>query len=100
MWQNSCSAEIRAVNLQQETHKVGRPKTAENVAKRRIVPVRFNVLDLEEIKEAAKISNNSVSAWIRNAAKSATKERLGKKRPTLRQERASKPSASESRTFM
>lgn len=48
-----------------EPRKPGRPKLAEEHAKGRIVPVRFNTDEVERIAKAAQKSNKTVSKWIR-----------------------------------
>jgi hypothetical protein len=50
--------------------KVGRPKLPKGEAKGRIVPVRFNALDLKRIEAAARASQQTVSDWIRAAINS------------------------------
>jgi len=52
---------------QTKPRKVGRPKLPKGEAKGRIVPIRFNALDLKRIESAAKASDKTVSEWIRGA---------------------------------
>jgi hypothetical protein len=51
--------------------KIGRPKLPKGEAKGRIVPVRFNAYDIEQIELAARASQKTVSEWIRGAITSA-----------------------------
>lgn len=51
--------------------KVGRPKLPKGEAKGRIVPVRFNAIDLKRIEAAARASQKTVSEWIRGTIASA-----------------------------
>jgi hypothetical protein len=51
--------------------KVGRPKLPKGEAKCRIVPIRFNALDLKRIEAAARASQKTVSEWIRGIIASA-----------------------------
>ena len=54
---------------QQKKRKPGRPKLAKGEAKRQIVPIRFNEADIKQITVAAKVSNQTVSAWVRGAVR-------------------------------
>jgi hypothetical protein len=51
--------------------KIGRPKLPKGEAKGRIVPVRFNAIDLKRIEAAARASQKTVSEWIRGTIASA-----------------------------
>ncbi len=54
--------------------RIGRPKLPKGEAKGRIVPVRFNPLDIKRIESAAKASDQTVSEWIRNTVNAAVQE--------------------------
>jgi hypothetical protein len=51
--------------------KIGRPKLPKGHAKGRIVPIRFNPLDLKRIETAAKAGQKTVSEWIRGTVSAA-----------------------------
>ena len=57
---------------QPKAKKIGRPKLAKGKAKARIVPVRFDSDSLKQIKVAAKVSNQTISEWIRSTLKAAS----------------------------
>ena len=59
---------------QQKAKKVGRPKLPKGEAKGRIVPVRFNAVDLKLVTAAAKASNQTVSDWIRSKVNAAIQQ--------------------------
>lgn len=56
--------------------KVGRPRLPKGEAKGNIVALRFNADDLRRVEIAAKIGNQSVSEWIRNAVNTALLQTL------------------------
>jgi len=45
---------------------VGRPKLAKGEAKGKIVPIRFNAVDLKKVTAAAKSNKQTVSEWVRS----------------------------------
>jgi hypothetical protein len=51
---------------QKKNRKIGRPKLPKGQAKGKIVPVHFTADDLRAIAAAAKVSNQTVSQWIRD----------------------------------
>jgi hypothetical protein len=57
---------------QPKPKKVGRPKLPRGEAKGRIVPVRFNNDLLKRVTVAARVSNQTVSEWIRSTLNAAT----------------------------
>ena len=46
--------------------KVGRPKLPKGEAKGKIVPIRFNAVDLKRVEAAAKAKKLSLSEWVRS----------------------------------
>jgi len=46
--------------------KMGRPKLPKGEAKGRIVPVRFNAEEVQQIAKAASANKQTVSEWIRS----------------------------------
>lgn len=57
---------------QPKPRPVGRPKLPKGEAKGKIVPVRFNAADLKAATTAAKLSNQTLSDWIRSLVYTAT----------------------------
>lgn len=49
-----------------KTRKRGRPKLPKGESKAAFLRVRFSVDDLKRIEEAAKVSDKTVSQWIRD----------------------------------
>ena len=49
-------------------HKPGRPKLPKGEAKGKIVPIRFTKAEAEQLAEAAKRNDQTLSQWIRRAA--------------------------------
>jgi hypothetical protein len=54
-----------------KTKKMGRPKLPKGQAMGKIVPVRFEPDDLKLVTAAARISNKTLSEWIRGALREA-----------------------------
>jgi hypothetical protein len=52
--------------MPKQPRKPGRPRMAKAEAKGTIVPVRFNPEDRKRVEKAAKVSKQTVSAWIRS----------------------------------
>lgn len=61
---------------QTKPKRVGRPKLPRGEAKGKIVALRFNPDDLKRVEVAARISNQSVSEWIRGAVNAALLQTL------------------------
>jgi hypothetical protein len=57
---------------QPKSKKVGRPKLAKGKAKGKIVPVRFNADELRRATLAAKLSQQTLSEWIRSLVHTST----------------------------
>jgi predicted HicB family RNase H-like nuclease len=51
--------------------KPGRPRMAKGEAKGTIMPVRFSPEERKRVEEAARASNQTVSAWVRSTLASA-----------------------------
>ena len=62
------------MSQQNKPRKVGRPKLPKGEAKGRIVPVRFNAIDIKAVMAAAKASNQTVSDWIRSTVNAAIQQ--------------------------
>jgi hypothetical protein len=54
-----------------EPRKPGRPKLSESEAKGRIVPIRFAPESIQRIENAARLSNERVSEWVRRSLEEA-----------------------------
>jgi hypothetical protein len=59
---------------QPEKRKPGRPKLPNGEAKGKIMPVRFAASEIRAIESAAKVSNKSVSEWVRGILRDALQE--------------------------
>ena len=57
--------------MAQKKAKIGRPKLPKGEAKGRIMPVRFAASELRAVESAAKVSNQSVSEWVRGVLRNA-----------------------------
>ena len=53
---------------------MGRPKLPKGEAKGRIMPVRFTASEIRAIESAAKVSNQSVSEWVRTMLRNALRD--------------------------
>ena len=52
--------------MQPKPRKVGRPKLPKGEAKGKIVPIRFNAVDLKRVEAAAKANKLTLSEWVRS----------------------------------
>jgi hypothetical protein len=62
--------------LAQKRAKIGRPKLPKGEAKGKIMPVRFAAPEVRAIESAARISNQSVSEWVRGVLRDALKDSI------------------------
>lgn len=61
---------------QPKKRKPGRPKLPVGEAKGKIMPVRFTASEIRAIDSVAKISNQSVSEWVRGILRNALRDTI------------------------
>ena len=59
--------------MSDKKRKPGRPRLTKCKAKGKIVPIRFTKAEAEQLAEAAKRNNQTLSEWIRRTALGAPK---------------------------
>jgi hypothetical protein len=64
----------RRGTLAQKKAKIGRPKLPKGEAKGKIMPVRFAASEIRAIESAARVSNQSVSEWVRGVLRKSLQE--------------------------